>query len=72
METTLFKPSDHIFALSFLGNINTSGDSDRIVEDAAIRLFRNFIEVPSKAALSYRVTTDKKEHPQEGRVTTYY
>lgn len=72
IETTVFKPSEHISIHSFLSNINTSGESDSTVEDDAIQLFRYFIQALSKVALSYQVTTEKKDHPQEWKVTTYY
>lgn len=71
MKTAVFKSTDPISVLSFLGNFNTACDSNNIHEDAAVQLYPHFIREPTQAALSYRVTADKQNLQQQGKVKTY-
>lgn len=72
MKTAVFKSSNLISVLSFLDNFRTACDGKRVQKGPTMCSFSNFTKELAKEALSNCVTAEKKNHQQEGYLTTYY
>lgn len=72
IKTAVFGTSDLVSMLYFLDNLNAASDSKSIQENVASSLFLHFFREPEKAALSHHVTSEKRNHGQEGELTTNY
>lgn len=73
IESFIFKPSEAIFALSFLHNFGTACDSNVLHEGSAMSLFLHFMKEEAKAALSYPTgATEGDKINEEWKLTTYF
>lgn len=72
MKNALFKQSDPISEFSFFVSSRTACDRNSIHEVVQIWLCPHVIRERVKAALSYPVTTDKRNQQQKCKLATYY